>query len=45
VSRFEFDKTERTSNSLSHQQLACAALDAQVLPLLWDRLQMQGRLL
>jgi ATP-dependent Lhr-like helicase len=45
----ELDKTEQTSNwarrPLSRRQLAYAALDVEVLPLLWDRLQMQGRLL
>jgi hypothetical protein len=42
-------KTEQTSNwarrPLSRRQLAYAALDVEVLPLLWDRLQTQGRLL
>ncbi len=45
----ELDKTEQTSNwarrPLSRRQLAYAALDVEVLPLLWDRLQTQGRLL
>ncbi|PRQ06619.1 DEAD/DEAH box helicase [Enhygromyxa salina] len=45
----ELDKTEQTSNwarrPLSRRQLAYAALDVEVLPPLWDRLQRQGRLL
>jgi DNA polymerase I-like protein with 3'-5' exonuclease and polymerase domains len=45
----ELDKTEQTSNwarrPLSRRQLAYAALDVEVLPPLWDRLQVQGRLL
>lgn len=45
----ELDKTEQTSNwarrPLSRRQLAYAALDVEVLPPLWDRLQSQARLL
>ena len=44
----ELDKTEQTSDwsrrPLSKRQLAYAALDVEVLPPLWDRLQMQARL-
>jgi len=44
----ELDKTEQTSDwslrPLSRRQLAYAALDVEVLPPLWDRLQMQARL-
>ena len=42
----ELDKTEQTSDwsarPLSKRQLAYAALDVEVLPSLWDRLQRQG---
>jgi ATP-dependent Lhr-like helicase len=45
----ELDKSEQTSNwarrPLSRRQMAYAALDVEVLPALWDRLQQQGRLL
>ena len=45
----ELDKAEQTSDwsvrPLSKRQMAYAALDVEVLPPLWDRLQMQGRLL
>ena len=44
----ELDKTEQRSDwarrPLSRRQKAYAALDVEVLPLLWDRLQTQGRL-
>jgi ATP-dependent Lhr-like helicase len=44
----ELDKTEQTSNwarrPLSRRQLAYAALDVEVLPPLWDRLQQQARM-
>ncbi len=44
----ELDKTEQTSDwtlrPLSKRQMAYAALDVEVLPPLWDRLQMQDRL-
>ena len=44
----ELDKSEQTSNwarrPLSRRQLAYAALDVEVLPPLWDRLQQQARL-
>lgn len=44
----ELDKREQTSDwtrrPLSKRQMAYAALDVEVLPGLWDRLQLQGRL-
>ncbi|MBK8265352.1 MAG: hypothetical protein IPK80_28985 [Nannocystis sp.] len=44
----ELDKTEQTSDwslrPLTKRQLAYAALDVEVLPPLWDRLQTQSRL-
>ncbi len=44
----ELDKSEQTSDwarrPLSRRQKAYAALDVEVLPLLWDRLQTQGKL-
>ena len=44
----ELDKSEQTSNwarrPLSRRQVAYAALDVEVLPPLWDRLQQQARL-
>ena len=46
VAMTNWDKTsDWSARPLSKRQMAYAALDVEVLPPLWDRLQMQGRLL